>query len=40
MVQLFDVTYISVEFAHYEIVRVKVSKGGINPCRLQIEYRP
>ena len=33
----FYITYISVDHAHYETVRDKVSKGGINPSRLQIK---
>ena len=30
MVLLFNTTYISVDLAHHEIFRAKVSKGGIN----------
>ena len=30
MVKLFYATYISVDFAHHEIFRAKVGRGGIN----------
>ena len=30
MVQLFCTTYINADLAHYEILRAKVGKGGIN----------
>ena len=40
MVQLFYVSYISIDLAHYEIVRDKVSKDVVNPRRLQIKHGP
>ena len=36
MVELFSITYISVELAHHEIFRAKVGKGGINAARSNV----